>query len=347
MPTQAYVPLLGTSLFGDSWTMLNNSNDALRRMFEGSSEPTGTAVAPYMLWADTGNNLIKQRNAANDGWIVIGILGQANWGLLPKSGGTMTGSIAMGGFTITGLGLGTGTAAARQQEVDLKAPLAAPLLTGDAQVNQDPAGNNSLVRRSWSEGRYAKLTGSTLTGPLILAGNAAADLEAVPRQQMRDFLGFSTTAGHRHDGTDGRKVRGQDLDSTGQTVGNMMRANGSGGTIWANPTQATRISADPPVLVVSAQAFNASWQTVTLSPPAGAYNAVLRVFMDISSSPSSIRFRKNGATQDVPAQDWVFLTDQYFQVEINLDATFKFQWRTPTGTGNVSIWLDAYDVTMF
>lgn len=48
---------------------LNQGLSALATTNSGDSEPPN--VMPYMYWADTSNNLLKQRNAANDGWITI------------------------------------------------------------------------------------------------------------------------------------------------------------------------------------------------------------------------------------------------------------------------------------
>jgi hypothetical protein len=223
---QAYRQLLGTDLFGNSYGYLNGSDEALRSQFSGATEPT--SPTPFQCWADTTANRLKMRNAANDGWIDLGDLGQAFLNALPRSGGVMTGGIDMGANTITNLALGSGTAAARQQELDLKAPIAAPQLTGDAQVNQDPAGNNSLIRRSWAEGRYLKLSGGTMTGALVLTGPGTAPLHPTTFDQMRTFVEFNLTTGHRHDGSDARKVRGTDIDSGAASAGLPLRALGSG-----------------------------------------------------------------------------------------------------------------------
>jgi hypothetical protein len=175
---QTFKEILGTDFLSDSREDINANFEAVRTFFSGATAPTSPVA--YMLWFDTTAGYVKERNGANDAWIVIGILGASYRGLLPLTGGTMTGAIAMGGFGITGLPLGTGTAAARQQELDLKAAIAAPALTGDATVNQDPAGNNSLTRRSWTEGRYLKLTGGTMTGAIVLSGAASS----IPRLGM-------------------------------------------------------------------------------------------------------------------------------------------------------------------
>lgn len=46
----------------------------------GSAAPSETY--PFMWWADTANDLLKMRNAANTGWISVGTLSQVNLGLL-------------------------------------------------------------------------------------------------------------------------------------------------------------------------------------------------------------------------------------------------------------------------
>ena len=57
----------------------NNAIDSLNTIESGPSAPTTTE--PYMLWADTTNNLLKQMNSANTAWVVLGSLGVANLGL--------------------------------------------------------------------------------------------------------------------------------------------------------------------------------------------------------------------------------------------------------------------------
>lgn len=48
---------------------LNNQLLALGTLMSGASEPSTTYA--YMLWADTANALLKQRNAANNAWITL------------------------------------------------------------------------------------------------------------------------------------------------------------------------------------------------------------------------------------------------------------------------------------
>lgn len=230
---QAFHPIEGTDLLGDSWEDINSTTMALATGFSGAAAPASPLA--YQVWYDTANGLVKERNAANDAWIVTGVVGQTYHGLLARAGGTMTGTIDMGGSAITNVGLGTGTAVARAQEVALKANLVAPALQGDATVDQDPAGNNSLVRRSWADGRYLKLVGNTMTGPLLLFQNASSAMEAVPKQQLDATL--SASSGHRHDGTDARRVLATSLSSGAQGANYIPYCDGSGNTLWGKATQ--------------------------------------------------------------------------------------------------------------
>lgn len=221
--SQDFRELQASDRLSDSRGYLNDTAAALQTIFAGATAPTSPIA--YMLWADSATSTLKQRNAANDDWISVGLLGQSFWGSLPVTGGTMSGNIAMGGNLVTGLGAASAaTDAARKQELDLKADLAAPALTGDATVNQDPAGNNSLTRRSWTEGRYLKISGGTLTGHLILPGGTSNALGAMAKQDVETCTSFHVSTGHDHDGTDSKRVLATNLNSTGATTGAVLRA---------------------------------------------------------------------------------------------------------------------------
>ena len=57
----------------------------------GATEPA--TMYAYQWWADTTTGLLKIRNAANNAWITIGTLADANLGLLSLAGGTLTGAL--------------------------------------------------------------------------------------------------------------------------------------------------------------------------------------------------------------------------------------------------------------
>jgi hypothetical protein len=81
MPQHIYnlVNQAGASFRGD----LNNALLAIVGQNSGASAPTTTFA--YQIWADTTTGLLKQRDAANASWVVIGTMGAAYLGFLPQS----------------------------------------------------------------------------------------------------------------------------------------------------------------------------------------------------------------------------------------------------------------------
>lgn len=79
---------------------INGALGAINSLYYGPTDPftTGQAIAE-MWWADSGNSLIKQRNAANTAWVAKGTLlsdGTIQWYsplALPLTGGTLTGAL--------------------------------------------------------------------------------------------------------------------------------------------------------------------------------------------------------------------------------------------------------------
>lgn len=75
--------------------------------YSGSSAPS-TPYA-FQFWIDTSGSpkLLKIRNAANDGWVTIGTVESANFGLLPLAGGTMSAAVAFSNTDYTTVPVGT------------------------------------------------------------------------------------------------------------------------------------------------------------------------------------------------------------------------------------------------
>lgn len=86
---------------------LNNALSAIVTLNSGATAPSTTYA--FMLWADTANDLLKIRNAANNAWISLGTLSAANLGALPLSGGTLTDAANIAVGTTTGTKIGTAT----------------------------------------------------------------------------------------------------------------------------------------------------------------------------------------------------------------------------------------------
>ena len=71
---------------------LNAVFDAIKTLNSGGTDPTNPEA--FMPYVDTGDsNNLKIRNASNNGFTTVGSVNEANLGLLPRSGGTMTGQI--------------------------------------------------------------------------------------------------------------------------------------------------------------------------------------------------------------------------------------------------------------
>tara|TARA_Y100001937_G_scaffold22489_1_gene32136 strand:- start:2145 stop:2939 length:795 start_codon:yes stop_codon:yes gene_type:complete len=77
-------------------TAMKDIFESLRTLNSASGDPSGTAnLAAYQPHIDSDTNLLKIRNAANSAFITLGNVSQTNLGLLPLSGGTMTGVLGL------------------------------------------------------------------------------------------------------------------------------------------------------------------------------------------------------------------------------------------------------------
>ena len=86
----------GSSVLAD----LNSLFEAIRSLNSHSTNPATTVgTVAYQLWVDTGNNLLKMRNASNNDWIVIGSTNADNLGLALLASPTFTGEVV---FNSTG-----------------------------------------------------------------------------------------------------------------------------------------------------------------------------------------------------------------------------------------------------
>ena len=88
-------------------TELNAVLGDIQSLNSGSSDPTTTVA--YKIWVDTSTNLLKIRNSANNGWLVLGSLTDAahtnNFGLATKASPDFTGTVDSAGDIVMG---GTG-----------------------------------------------------------------------------------------------------------------------------------------------------------------------------------------------------------------------------------------------
>jgi hypothetical protein len=335
MSDQDYYEIQGTDLLGNYPTQAQGTNRALKGKFNGPTEPPSPTA--YQDWLDTTTGFWKQRNSANDAWIVMGLIGVQYSGALPLTGGTMTGDISLGTTRrITNMApASAANDAVRKAELDLKANIASPVFTTDAQLAVDPPTNNSLTRKIYNESRYLKLTGGTMTGQLTLGGIASSSLHAVPLDQLKTFVVFNTSTGHRHDGTDARKVRGINLDAVAAAAGAKLTSNGDGTTIYslAQPVVPLVI----PVVALNVDPAATSYTDVNVAGSVTATsravllafevfdNMVIRVRPDGSASDSTdMNINLNTSNGAHPGRSWW----------VELPASKVFEYKKVSGTGS-------------
>lgn len=88
---------------------LNNILESLRTVNSAAGDPSGSAnLAAYQLHINSSNNLLKIRNSANNGFVVLGDVSQDNLGLLPLTGGTLTGNLQLPNGTSSAPSLNVG-----------------------------------------------------------------------------------------------------------------------------------------------------------------------------------------------------------------------------------------------
>jgi len=77
-------------------TAMKDIFESLRTLNSASGDPSGTAnLAAFQPHIDSDTNLLKIRNAANSAFITLGNVSQTNLGLLPLTGGTLTGVLGL------------------------------------------------------------------------------------------------------------------------------------------------------------------------------------------------------------------------------------------------------------
>lgn len=350
---QAISPLAGSDKFKDSYGKLNSSDLALQTLFSGDNPPANPY--PFQLWADTSDGYLKQCNAAGDAFVRVAKLADPDWGLLPKTGGGLSGVLDMNGNAILNVGAGSGASAARQQDLDLKAPLSNPNFSGQATIDADPSGGTSLARRSWIDATYLPRAGGTLTGALVLSAAGTLGLHPVGLDQLKTFVQFNASTGHRHDGSDARKVRAADLNTESTTDTHVLTANGSGGVTWRAPQSSAVLDAAGTELF-DRTTSNGAFVTVSLATgdliPAKSTIAVLRVrFLSHSVGRyMELRLKKQGGSTYTTYyfSPQVDNAESIQQVLVPLDGSRQFAYQAILQGGGgspvaqVTAWLAGY-----
>tara|TARA_B100000161_G_scaffold228179_1_gene174802 strand:+ start:78 stop:1055 length:978 start_codon:yes stop_codon:yes gene_type:complete len=144
-------------------TELNAVLGDIQSLNSGSSDPTTTVA--YKIWVDTANNLLKIRNSANNGWLVLGSLTDAahtnNFGLATKASPTFTGTVNSSDIIMSGTGslkLPTGTTS--EQPGKTGQPAAA---TGQIRFNTTTTSFEGYNGSAWGELAAGVPVGTILT----------------------------------------------------------------------------------------------------------------------------------------------------------------------------------------
>ena len=184
----------------------------------GTSTPEGAVTAvvgALFLRTDGGSNTtlyVKESGSGNTGWIPMSDASA----YLPLSGGTLTGTLAMGNQQLSGsLDPTGGTHIGDRDYNDARyAELSGATMTGALAVgNQilsgplDPAGGTHVGDRDYNDARYAELSGATMTGTLALGNqelSGALDPTGGTHVGDRDYndARYATDATTRIDNTD-------------------------------------------------------------------------------------------------------------------------------------------------
>ena len=156
--TQSYTDITSGQSLTSSLALIKGRDDSLRDHFSGTTDGAITPVA-YQFWADTTAGKLKQRNAANTSWIVLGDLVTSELGHLRVDGTVaMSAALNMGTNKITGVGDPTlAQDVVTKNYFDTNIP-AAGYAWGDA-VDADilPTGNDNLFDLGSPTARFAEL----------------------------------------------------------------------------------------------------------------------------------------------------------------------------------------------
>ena len=144
-------------------TQINSVIQTLGSSQSGATDPASLSggVPAYSLWADTGTNVLKQRNAANTSWISLFTLSSGN----PTA--TPAGSIShwAGGTTPpTGWLIRDGSAINRTTYAALYAALSTTYGVGDGSTTFNIPDDRGLVMTGYKSGDSAFGTFGAVTG---------------------------------------------------------------------------------------------------------------------------------------------------------------------------------------
>ena len=214
---------------------LNNVLAAIVSNNGGAAQPSPTYA--YMWWDDLATGLVKKRNAANNGWYVVGTLGATNLGLLSLAGGTLTGALLVDD---------SGTAALPAIAFDgdpntgIFSPGADQLAIATNGVERVEFGNTEVVFNDGGADVDFRVEGDTKANLLLVdAGADTVSIDGTQQLANQTPLRFGDSDNShyvalRSPATVAANVT-WDLPATDGTAGQGLTTNGSGVLSFANP----------------------------------------------------------------------------------------------------------------
>lgn len=173
-------------------TDLNNLYSAILSQNSGLSAPTTTTA--YMRWADITNNVMKQRNAADSGWINLYPLNKQ--GLIPQDCGSIYATDSGTANAYAGTYAPAVTSLTTGQMFLLKA---ANANTGASTFNPNATGNKAIKKN----GNEDLLPGDILAGQLLILQYDGTNFQLVSKYgTSRTLLTSNLTLYVRTDGND-------------------------------------------------------------------------------------------------------------------------------------------------
>ena len=191
---------------------MNNANNTLVTLNSGSSAPATTYA--YMLWADTANDLLKIRNAANTGWVTMGTLSATNLGIKPSDGdkGDITVSSSGNTWTIDNGAIGTDKLA---NAAVTPAKLARPLTFVDYKTASGPVLDFTNIP-SWVTRVTLNMWGAESSGTstrIVRLGGSTGGVKTTGYSGSMDAIGTTVAPHFISNGFDWSDVTAATTDS--------------------------------------------------------------------------------------------------------------------------------------
>lgn len=154
---------------------------ALQGQSAESSDLNTSQCVAGMTFLNTTSNILKVRNSANNGFTEIGSINSANLGLLPKAGGTMTGTLTTVDVTFQGDNY---SAVWDKSDNALEFADNAKLVFGSSNdLVISHSGSNSVFNEAGTGNLQLQLGGVTklelVSGGISLTGGAASNITAL------------------------------------------------------------------------------------------------------------------------------------------------------------------------